>query len=103
MGKSTNGPDWIDVEMTMRALEGLHEGHVSLIVSPEGIGSSGGLNVIARMTFDVLPGSDRPASIEVAKRWPCGTCKNLPGHCWTGLIELDYRASGLYKQQELPI
>ena len=103
MGKFTAGPDWIDVEMTMRALDALHGGKTRLIVSPEGIGSSGGLRVLAEMEFAVLPGSDLPKVISAGKRWPCGSCRDLPAHCWNGLIQLDYLISQAYEQKELPM
>jgi len=99
--KSTNGPDWIDVEMLMRAMGGLHSGHVALIVSPDGIGSSGGVDVAASMLFDVLPGSSLPASVAVHKRWPCVTHTMLAAHGFSLLHELDYEISKVYKNESL--
>jgi len=99
--KSTNGPDWIDVEMLMRAIGGLHSGHVAVIVSPDGIGSSGGVDVAASMLFDVLPGSSLPASVAVHKRWPCATHATLAAHAFSLLHELDFEISKVYKNESI--
>ena len=99
--KSTNGPDWIDVEMLMRAIGGLHSGHVAVIISPDGIGSSGGVDVAASMLFDVLPGSSLPASVAVHKSWPCATHKTLASHAFSLLHDLDFEISKVYKNESL--
>jgi len=99
--KSTSGPDWIDVEMMMRAIGGLHSGHVAIIVSPDGIGSSGGVDVAASMLFDVLPGSSLPASVTVHKSWPCSTHKTLATHAFSLLYDLDFEVSKVYKNEAL--
>lgn len=99
--KSSSGPDWIDVEMLMRALEGLHSAHVAVIISPDGIGSTGGVDVAASAIFDVLPGSSLPATVAVHKKWPCTSHKSLAAHCFNALHELDYRIGQTYKNESL--
>lgn len=97
----TTGPDWVDVEMLMRAIGGLHSGHVAVVVSPDGIGSSGGVDVAASMLFDVLPGSSLPSSVAVTKVWPCATHRTLAAHAFALLHELDYKISQVYEQESL--
>ena len=97
----TTGPDWIDVEMLMRAIGGLHSGNVAVIVSPDGTGSSGGVDVAASMLFDVLPGSSLPANVAVTKRWPCSTHKTLAAHAFALLHELDFEISKVYRNESL--
>jgi hypothetical protein len=97
----TTGPDWVDVEMLLRALGALHTGHAAVIVSPDGIGSSGGVEVAASMLFDVLPGSSLPDSVVVHRRWPCDTHKTLAAHAFSLLHELDYQISKVYNQESL--
>jgi len=97
----STGPDWIDVEMLMRALGGLHSGHVAIIVSPDGIGSSGGVDVAASMLFDVLPGSSLPASVAVHGSWPCSTHTTLASHAFSLLHDLDFEVSKVYKNESL--
>ena len=99
--KSTSGPDWIDVEMLMRALEGLHSAHIALIVSPDGTGSSGGVRVAASAIFALLPGSALPPTIVVNKTWPCKTHSTLTGHAFCLLHELDYMIGQTYKNEAL--
>lgn len=99
--KSTDGPDWIDVEMLMRSIGALHSGHVAFIVSPRGTGSSGGVDTVASMLFDLLPGSALPPAVQVCKGWPCDTHKTLASHAFSLLYELDYKISEVYKNESL--
>jgi len=99
--KPTNGPDWIDVESLMRAIGTLHSGHVALIVSPRGTGSSGGVDVAASIILDVLPGSALPASVVVDSPWPCSTSKTLAAHGFKLLHELDFAISKVYQNESL--
>ena len=99
--KPTNGPDWIDVEMLMRALGGLHSGHVAIIISPDGIGSSGGMDVAASMLFDVLPGSSLPTAVATHGTYPCSTHKTLASHAFSLLHGLDFEISKVYKNESL--
>lgn len=99
--KSTNGPDWTDVEMMMRAISGLHSGDVALIVSPDGIGSTGGLDVRASIIFSTLPGSSLPPNVQVAKKFPCITHSSLEGLAYSLLFELDFQIGKTYKNETL--
>jgi hypothetical protein len=97
----STGPDWIDVEMLMRAIGGLHSGHVAVILSPDGTGSSGGVDVAASMLFDVLPGSSLPESAAVHASWPCAKHTTLAAHAFSVLHDLDYEISRVYKNESL--
>jgi hypothetical protein len=99
--KSTNGPDWTDVEMMMRSLSALHSGHVGFTVLPRGIGSSGGLSVSCSMMFDVLPGSSLPEHISTESTWPCNSHAELAAHVFAGLHALDFEISKVYKNEVL--
>ncbi len=99
--KSTSGPDWIDCEMLMRSLEAIHSAHVAVIVSPAGVGSSGGVDVSASALFDVLPGSALPASVVARGGWPCSGHATLSAHVFKLLHELDYRIGQTYKNEAL--
>lgn len=98
---SSNGPDWTDVEMLMRAISGLHSGTVGLIVLPRGIGASGGLSTEACMTFDVLPGSSIPSEVTVRGDWPCNTHRELAAHMFALLHDLDHEISKVYQNKAL--
>lgn len=85
----------------MRSMEAVHSAHVAVIVSPDGIGSSGGVSVAASALFTVLPGSALPASVQVEKRWPCSTHATLEAHAFNLLHELDFRIGQTYKNEKL--
>ncbi len=89
MGKFSSGPDWTDVEQTMRIMEELHEGRVSLRISPAGRGSSGGFDTDLSILWDVLPGSEDLRSLSIQGPWPCKDCTTLAQHIWKGLLMLD--------------
>lgn len=97
----TSGPDWVDVEMLMRAIGGLHSANVAVVVSPCGTGSSGGVDVAASAIFEVLPGSALPESVSVNKKWPCDTHKTLASHAFAILHELDFAISQVYQNEKL--
>jgi hypothetical protein len=99
--KSTNGPDWIDVEKFLRELSTLHSGEAGLTVLPLGIGANGGLSVAATMFFRVLPGSSIPPAVSVIKHWPCTAHSEFVGHCYALLIDLDWEISKVYKNEDL--
>lgn len=96
-----NGPDWVDCEMLLRAIGGVHSGHVAVIVSPAGTGSSGGVEVAASMLFEVLPGSALPENVCVMKHWPCDTHKTLAAHAFALLHDLDFAINKVYKNEAL--
>lgn len=98
---ASNGPDWTDAEMLMRAIGALHSAHVALVVSPDGSGSSGGVMVVASALFELLPGSALPPAVQVEKGWPCSTHKTLGSHAFALLHELDYAISKVYTNEEL--
>jgi argininosuccinate lyase len=97
----TTGPDWIDVESLMRALQALHSAHVAVIVSPFGTGATGGVDVAVSALFERLSGSQLPANVAVSKAWPCSTHKTFASHAFSLLHELDYEISKVYEQSSL--
>lgn len=101
MGKSTNGPDWTDIETLIRAIGGLHSGKVGVTILPRGIGSTGGLSIGCSMMFDVLPGSSLPPGITVTKDWPCKQHADLESCVFAGLYALDFEISKVYQNEAL--
>jgi len=99
--KSTSGPDWIDIEGMMRAMSGLHSGHVGVMVSPDGIGFGTGVTVTASIMFELLPGSSLPKTVDVMRSWPCTEHTTLTAHVYALLYELDYKISQVYNQESL--
>jgi hypothetical protein len=98
---SSNGPDWTDVEMLMRAIGALHSGRVGLTVLPRGTGATGGVTIGASIMIDVLPGSSIPLGVTVTGDWPCNGHRTFEGHCFNLLHQLDYEIGKTYKQEVL--
>lgn len=99
--KSMNGPDEIDCETMMRAMGALHSGHVGLMFSPFGTGSTGGMMVVGMMTFDVVPGSSLPAAVAAEGPYPCKECGTFWGHVYSVLHALDVKIGEVYEQSTL--
>jgi hypothetical protein len=99
--KSSNGPDWTDVEMMLRSLSALHSGSAGITVLPAGTGATGGLSVACSMMFDVLPGSSLPPIVTVEHGWPCSSHAELASHIFAGLHELDFEISKVYSNETL--
>lgn len=98
---SSTGPDWIDIRAMMVAISTLHSGNVALIISPDGTGASGGVDVAASMLFDVLPGSSLPESVISRATWPCDKHPTIAAHCYSLLYDLDHEISKVYRQESL--
>jgi hypothetical protein len=97
----SKGPDWVDVECLMRAMESVHSGHVALVVSADGIGATGGLDVAGSMLFEVLPGSALPKDVAVHAVWPCKAHPTLASHAFSVLHDLDVAISKVYQNEAL--
>lgn len=99
--KSSNGPDWVDIESLMRAIGVLHSGNVNVRLLPDGIGSSGGMKVSAAIRFDVLPGSSVPPVVFVEDVFPSANCATIEGCVFGLLYRLDFAISQVYKNEKL--
>lgn len=100
--KSTNGPDWTDLEAMMRALEGLHGGAVVLSVSTVGIGASGGLAWSAVHSLETLGEHVTHSGVGVDGLWPCTDCATMEGLLYQLLWRLDFAIGANYQQQKIP-
>lgn len=100
--KSTNGPDWTDVEMAIRAIDGVHLGKTTVTISPEGIGSTGGLLIDLRTVWPVLDGSHELREVVSSSRYPCKDCSSLEAHLLGGIYRHDFSIGEAYQQRFLP-
>lgn len=91
MGKRTNGPDWTDIETTMRIIGKLHDGVISLTILPSGIGSTGGLRIVTSYaeSIEAVEGPDDIHCTETY--WPCKEGCTFEGHAYAQLIGLDFQ------------
>jgi hypothetical protein len=89
--KSSSGPDWVDIEATMRAVGKLHAGVVSLTILPCGTGATGGFRIVTTYaeSIDAVQGPDDITCLET--EWPCREGCTFAGHCYAQLIALDFQ------------
>lgn len=97
----TNGPDLIDVETMMRAIEALHGGAVKLAISPAGIGPSGGMAVVLSYSTAALGVAGLSEDLVVTNRWPCPIHKDMWACIFEGLYRLDAAIGRNYTQRTL--
>lgn len=103
VGKFTHsGPDWIDVEALLRAIDALHGGKTGLLISAEGIGGGTGLRTEVYTVLELLPGSDQVVEVKTESVWPCGSGATLVNHIFQGLYRHDYEVCQAYRQEKLP-
>lgn len=95
-------PDKTDVEMMMRAIEGVHGGQVRLVVSPAGIGPGGGLGVVLEHSLPGVPGTDQPEATLIVNRWPCPMHRDWWPCIFEGLYRLEAAIGRKYGQSKLP-
>lgn len=99
--KSTNGPDWMDVESLMRAIGTLHSARVAFGASPIGIGSNGGVSILVTANFENVPDALLPGIIVVESQWPNNAGLELVGEVFGMLYQLDFQIGEAYKQKQL--
>lgn len=99
--KSSNGPDWTDVEMGLRALDAVFGGRTTVTISPEGISSSGGLIIQIATLFENVPGGLEPTLIVSESKWPCKQCATFPGHVLGGIYKQDFNIGEAHQQSRL--
>jgi hypothetical protein len=97
-----NGPDMIDCEALMRAIQSLHGGTVVLTLFAQGTGGGTGLNVNLTHICDELPQGATSEIVGVSSVWPCALHRDFWACVFEGLYKLDYAVGQAYKQQRLP-
>ena len=103
MAKHSNGPDLIDIECLMRAIESLHGGRVALSVFPGGIGFNGGLVTVLTYLEPSVEDGEYVPKAEAVGRFPCPVHSDFYACVFEGLYRLDAAVGRLYEQQVMPI
>lgn len=99
--KSTNGPDWMDVESALRAIDGIHSGVTTVTISTLGTGSSGGLQLEIITRWPNVPGAEGVSEVSSKSSWPCSECSTLVGHLMGGIYRHDFNIGEAYVQKRL--
>src|SRR6266699_673039 len=98
VGKSSNGPDWIGIGAMTRAIETLHTCHVEWTVTTVSRQPNGNMRIRMIATFELLPGSSLPRTVEVTGLWPSDTARTFEGYVYNLLWQLDYGIQKAYEQ-----
>lgn len=90
-----------DVAAMMKAVEAMHSARVEYRLRTAGKGVSGNMHIVCAAQFDVLPGSDLPAVVEVGHSWPTKAVSTFDGLLYNLLWQLDYAIQMAYEQMPL--
>lgn len=98
--KSSSGPDWVDVEMAIRALDAIHSGKTGVLISPRGIGGSGGLHIVITTCWENVPGSAAIEGVDTVGHWPNSGGGTLAAYILGGLYRHDFAVGQAYQQRD---
>jgi len=102
MGKSANGPDWVDVLMYVRALDTLHGciTGICIVASP---GPRGEVAMVTIMSnWDALPNGNGIQNVVTEKRITAAELVQLSSIVYNGLYTHDFAIGQAYQQRNLP-
>ena len=109
LGKSKNGrvggmtADWLDVEMAVRAIDGIHLGRTIVAILPVGTGTSGGLNIAIITTWETLPGGSAIPDVITERATRELGSDALPAFVLGGLYAHDFAVGSVYQQTKIPL
>jgi len=99
MGKSTSGPDWMDVMGYLSALDTLHECRTGILLTHRGTGHNGSMHISIISTWDAVPGSAQIAEVVSESEYPCGNCTSVAQHVYSGCYRHDFAIGEAYQQR----
>lgn len=100
--KSSNGPDWTDIEVALRAVGTLTPGIVSLTVFPRGAGVNGGVTLALAWSPSLASVDGEEQIVLTESVWPCPEGCTFEGHVFAGIVGLDAKLEMLSARGELP-
>jgi hypothetical protein len=98
---TSNGPDWSDLEMVIKAVEEFHRVRVDLTISTQTIGSRGGLRVMAVATRRDKPELGARHSVSRSLRIGSGDPAQAVASMFRLIHELDRDCGQMWAQAEL--
>jgi hypothetical protein len=99
--ESGSTPDWLDVEMALRAVDGVHLGTTMVTISPVGTGSVGGFRVVISTHWEAIPGSVGLSEVVTERAWIGHRNNELPAFVLGGIYAHDFAVGNAYKQKTL--
>lgn len=102
MGKSENGPDWIDVIGTMQAIETIHSVAVSINISLTEKSRLRGLVVKVTASLRAATNTGRVPSVSRSSKTGYTGKEDMAAHMYGLLLGLDHDCTTMWTQQEFP-
>ena len=87
--KQPSGPDWTDVFILMKAIEGIHGVLVTVTLASTVFEGPSGLSTIAAMRVDKDASVLGQPIVALSAEWPCKVHKDLVNCVFDGLYHLD--------------
>jgi hypothetical protein len=101
MGKQSNGPDWVDVFMYVRALDVLHGSSTVFTIMYSGPHAISVASVAITSRWPVLPGSQQLAEITTTKGVVTAELSTLAAVVYNGLYTHDFAIGQAYQQRNI--
>lgn len=98
LGKSTSGPDWVDVLMYLQALDLLHGCTTGFTFTSTTRPASFAATVFISSVWDVLPGSSEPLLVKTEQELATHELRDLAAAVYNGLYTHDFAIGKAYKQ-----
>lgn len=102
MGKSTNGPDWVDVLTYIDALDALHGCVTTVSIIRDTHSPIHDAEVILMSQWDALPGSAEPIVVLTYKHCNFLELRCLAAVVYNGIYGHDIAVGRRYEQLALP-
>lgn len=100
--KSSNGPDWTDVLITMRAIEDCHNVSVSFTLVPGVFAGPAGMLTLAARPVSRDASVLGSVILAISGEWPCKDHKDLVACVYAGLLTIDHGlGSKVWEQKTL--
>lgn len=97
---SGSTPDWMDVQIAIRAIDAIHLGMTMVTILPAGAGSTGGLHVAITTHWEVLPGSEGLSEVITERTVNEHSCEAIPAIVMGGLYAHDFAVGEAYQQRD---
>lgn len=101
MGKSLNGPDWVDVFMYARAIDMLHGSSTTFTIMYSGPHATSVASVAITSRWPILPGSQQLGEVTTTKGVVTAELSTLAAVVYNGLYTHDLAIGQAYQQRHL--
>ena len=99
--ESGSQPDWMDVLVSIKAIEGIHLGKTMVTMYPDGTGVAGGWRIVISTCWEQLPGSTEDMMFTTERSWIGHRDEALPAFILGGLYAHDFAVGERYQQRKM--